>query len=80
MAKTKRKIPKPSTRLPRLPPNKNHGDKKKYDRKKKSEPEPVAPDQEDPYEDQDTWQDRYDFGVEDEEESYDPYDDEIDFI
>lgn len=40
MAKTKRKIPKPSTRLPRLPPNKNHGDKKKYDRKKKADPEP----------------------------------------
>lgn len=41
MAKTKRKIPKPSTRLPRLPPNKNHGDKKKYDRKSKAEPSQV---------------------------------------
>lgn len=40
MAKTKRKIPKPSTRLPRLPPNKNHGDKKKYNRKKTDEPAP----------------------------------------
>jgi len=28
------KKPKPGFRLPKLPPNKNHGDKKKYDRKR----------------------------------------------
>lgn len=41
MTKTKRSpYQKPSTRLPKLPPNKNHGDKKKYDRKQqKKKPE-----------------------------------------